>query len=1400
MLTNHGSPGPATAHPQVRQHARDDTKQAGRFPATGRDWQHEPEEKQPELQPGDQGESYLPAHDDVDCIATDRIWQKTIASRDSSPFSENSSFLSDKPGATATRDSGASSHLAAKDRMSPVRLDENYNPDRSPSPSVSSLPLKRRISIERLKQASRVKNSNIFALESKDAYDPASLPVVERPTTNRPLSQQFANNNFTRFDSLRKENNPLTSPQRPAAHKRSETEIHVPKLSPTKDAAGIALPLSPEKQASPSPTKSSMARTSMFDVSSTSLLDQDHGTWSDDERGATPRGLHRHNKSVTFHADPPVVNEYEQQTPEPSVSVGSRESSWDSDELDQQDYSFERGSSVEQDREDSFDEDLENAEKTPVVLPEDWSRMSPEEARTDLVNRDDDVFDSPSPSRPETLRSASIASDGSSRPLPPLPALLSGAKQRRGSSNSLSAAAERASQGSRSLPSPLQPAMVTKDSIARMARESALSFQDRLKLLSARSPSRSPEHAPPRELTITNLDTGEKLDVHVRQTEVEEDSVCADLEGFASPPRISRESILRKVRNSKYDFEDESDGEADAEESMLERPDSRPTYAELAQIDPDTAIPSRENSRETSEVYLQYGLAASHLVENHEDVSVLIKPEPVEDEQGDMNAIPDFAAAQFPPRSPTRMGDHDEEERQSSVLHHRMASESEDESRYSDLDEAPEVESTLLHHHSITASEPQQQRLEEEEEGKETLDAAMQLLTVKDYTEPAPRAADPVAEMSPSKRGGRQSFGLPSYEIGGGDEYDFGLSSFITPSPPNSSDGTAKPLDITASAPNLPAQPTKSVFELQHPSSSYREPQISPPGTPDSVIQHRTSEVSQLSEPFDLHLDPVSDADVDALGDTLPEPEPLAQVEIPERRSTIKTSGKLKARPSMSRAELEAIGFGVGERRVASGDAEAVPAIPAQYRPAELKNQEGGEERPTSSTLASSSGSTTLLDLNIPTSSEADDLTIGLENEFNRVIESQQKGYLTRQNTKIVVASNRSFSNETSGSDASSTATATPMSPTAEATPRPQPRAARKGAAATSPRKASAEQYLKTEPWNGKARRKSVRNASAQRTAGLPAPPLPGQESALDAVAEDYSTLDDEVAEGTERGRLFVKVVGVKGLDLPLPRNDRVDFQLTLDNGLHCVTTSNLELGSSAAIGQEFELVVQEDLEFQLTLTTKLPPRRREAAAVTPSSTAAAPMSPGKKSGGFASRLLSSPKKRAAERERAERELAAQRAREAEVARKRVSAPPSPWDLLHDLVDASSGSFARAYINLKSHESGCFGRPLSVDVPCYNEWALEKDSQVVNSVRSKRGTHAAGPVRRPPYVIGKLEVVLLYVPRPRGGREEEMPKSMSSAVREMKKAAEVKEVVYEGCLSQQGGDCQVSFQPAEDAR
>ena len=392
-----------------------------------------------------------------------------------------------------------------------------------------------------------------------------------------------------------------------------------------------------------------------------------------------------------------------------------------------------------------------------------------------------------------------------------------------------------------------------------------------------------------------------------------------------------------------------------------------------------------------------------------------------------------------------------------------------------------------------------------------------------------------------------------------------------------------------------------------------------------------------------------------------------------------------------------------------------------------------------------------------------------------------------RQNTKLVVASNRNFSNE-SNETANSNGSGSTLRAN-EDQPKPVSKENK------SPRKPSAEQVLKTEPWNGKVRRKSQRFASNASHRNEPAPPLPGQPSALGVVDEDFATgassLEEDVEDGVERGRLFVKVVNVKKLDLPMPKNDRIYFQLTLDNGLHCVTTSRLELGNTAPIGQEFELVVLNDLEFQLTLTTKLPPP--PVVQALPAST---PKNLKSSKNNGISRFLTSPKKRA-ERERLEREAAQAeefRVRE-EAQRKRAALQPTTWDLLHELVNSSDGSFARAYVNLKAHENGCFGRPLTVDVPCYNEWALEKDAAVVDSVRNKRGGAHAGPVRKPPYIVGHLELQLLYVPKPKEATDDEMPKSMSGAIREMFKASEAKEVAHEGYLSQQGGDCAVCFFP-----
>jgi hypothetical protein len=1290
--------------------------------------------------------------------------------------------------------------------MSPSRFDSENTPDRSPSPSPQ-----RRSSIERLKQASRVRNSNIFALENKDSYDPSSLPIVERPSANRPLSQQFISNSFTRMDSMRKENNPFRSPGR-SSHKRTESQTDIQFFSPSK-AAAVPLPPSPEKQGSPSPTKSAL-RNSQFGLPT--VFDSESGVWSDDERVPTPRALHRHAKSVTFHEEPPVINEYEQQTPEPSVSVASdREGSWDSEDFEDPDYSFERYSSAEPERDDSFDADLENADKTPVVMPEDWSRMSPDDARTDLIDNEDDVFDNEPTQRPIVPQQTDrISSDSSeTRPLPPLPGF---AQRERRDSNGLSEAAERAAHAPRNLPSPPKRASCSKEDILKMTARSTMTMEERLRLMNNASEERpasessqdTDQTAHQEELVITNLDTGEKVEVHVAEKEVEDDSVLGDF----TVPRISRESILRNVRNSKYDYDDESEDGIDESEyqSCI---NTRPSIAELARMDPDQPIPSRENSRETSDNYDDSARAAASYIEQHKEAEVYIKPEPTDDDAAvDFSTLPSAPVLE-PPRSPSRMEDYD---RQGSVIRHdipRSSSEGFDDeaaSRYSSIE--PDLESTMIHTQQTTI---------EHTDGKETLNEAMELLTVKDYSEPS-------KQQSKATQGGNSAFvGLPSY-LSSDNDYDFGMKEWITPSPPTQSQ-QEKRMDVTANKPKL--QPPSDLLSLPSQSQIYvqqDERAVSPPDTPTSVIHNE--DANGAISPIEGH-------------DGFPEEEVRRESDpgVPERIASIKTGGKLKTRQSASRADLETM---AQQRRMVSAEIQAnpVPGIPQQFQ----QSTTGGAEnaRPESSASQASSkvadvdererqkqrerrksrksgGRMDLsMDLGLDTSSfslaDGGD-GLGLEDEFERVIEGSkvgvqydqynagtngsvrpQKGYLMRQNTKLVVATNRNFSGESEDSNKSAAATkddAPPMSPTSESFPRPRSAKGEK-----SPRKASEEQFLKTEPWNGKARRKSVRNASALKEASYvretAAPPLPGQESALGVVDEDYAAgsanLEEDVGDGVERGRLFVKVVGVKELDLPMPRNERVDFQLTLDNGLHCVTTTSLELGRAAPIGQEFELVVLNDLEFQLTLTTNLPaPPAKESPLTAPSSPTKSLKS--KSSGSAFSRFLSSPKKRA-EKERLEREAAEAEERRAqeEAARKRATRSPTAYDLLRPLVDNASGSFARAYVNLAAHERVCFGRPLTVDVPCYNEWALESDPHVVNSVRSKRGANA-GPVRRPPYVVGLLELQLLYVPKPKGAGDEDMPKSMGAATREMRSAREKdSEVVsFDGFLSQQGGDCQV---------
>lgn len=249
---------------------------------------------------------------------------------------------------------------------------------------------------------------------------------------------------------------------------------------------------------------------------------------------------------------------------------------------------------------------------------------------------------------------------------------------------------------------------------------------------------------------------------------------------------------------------------------------------------------------------------------------------------------------------------------------------------------------------------------------------------------------------------------------------------------------------------------------------------------------------------------------------------------------------------------------------------------------------------------------------------------------------------------------------------------------------------------------------------------------------------------------------------------------------------ERSYFALTLDNGLHCVTTAWLELGKTAPIGQEFELIVLKELEFQVTLQTKL--EEPKVKPVLESPTKEIKLS---KPSAF-SRVFGSPRKRKElEMKHQEEARKVERQRQQDAQANRHSVQPTAWELLNGLV-AKDGSFARSYVCLKDHESKVYGRPLTVDVPCFNEWATE-ETQTASSVKSKRSTARGLVQRRAPYKIGKLELQLLFVPKPKGSKSEDMPKSMNACIRELKEAEAATNKKWEGHLSQQGGDCPVSY-------
>lgn len=920
-----------------------------------------------------------------------------------------------------------------------------YDPDAPHKPS-------KRPSVENLKRVARVRNSHIFR-DRNPEYDPSQVDVPQRPlaTNKSPEKQQ------------------TTDPQTNNAN---------------------------ESPRPPSPAKSSLSRASRFGVKGG--FDPENEIWSD------PDG-HRHAKSVTFDAAPPQVNEYEMTTPDPSVSAASdsRDGSYDSEEEedeDEGDISFERESSAEHD--DSFDASLEDTEKTPVVLPEEW-RYGHEDEDEPYTEDEEDASHSPEPrpssrqepSRPHS-RVESLDSNGEPRPLPPLPSVMRSQANQSSPGKFTTTALELGSGGQRTLPSPPGPATYSKSDITGF-KNSTMSLEDRLRLMmiqDERKDEKQPEdNEPDQEPVKADNERHEDTKDEVKhqddvEPEKEKEDAAKEPDVF-TPPRISRDSILRDLRKGDDFYDDDDD-----------------SYMEY---DPDVPLPSLEDNDDGE----------------YDTDSVIIK----EEDTSELYDIPEYYENVPSKASSTKdiQGKllHDESSHYS--LHSTGAVDAhsppveEPEDRSSTPVPAPAEQSEKLEHHEHHEPSGPSEETQEASEKESSIDAQNESERVRPFS-----------------------------------AFDMRPASALDVRPDSALD--SRPVSALDMA---------SIREtLQRPGTP--EPSGSPvsePSTPDSVIRHPIED------------DDMSDVSAD---------ESVTDESVPDPIATIKAPGTaLKTRPSLTPADLEQMA--ATRRKVSGPQAFRLPSLSKHLSNDSQHSNHDDEAQVSeddSNNLAPPSPpkdtqrQSSLVKLDIPFSIQEESLGFGLDREFDRVMENQkvafeqalskcssfrplaithtqdpfisthgpqtkdptalshvhyevstannptpkQRGYLMRQNTKVIVASSH---NE------EETAT-TPGEAATEARLSRVP--------GNSNRKPS-QQTWTTVPWNSQRRRSSIRTPSGIKKKPAPGavPPLPGQSSNVQETAtadEVEPGLNEALDEGEERGRLFVKVVGLKYLDLPMPR------------------------------------------------------------------------------------------------------------------------------------------------------------------------------------------------------------------------------------------------------------------------
>jgi hypothetical protein len=769
-------------------------------------------------------------------------------SRESSPF--DSSILSSR------------SLLQTKFQSSP--FNENLY-DRPESPSLS----RRRTSIENLKKASRVKNSSMFAREQATEYDPSSPISLERPlASGRALTSSMQINPAPRASDATKSSIPVRG------HRRGESQNKIPLMNSRShervqsEDRNAKSPSPVPSRNQPSPTKSalSMKHSTLprsFDASAMYASDED------DDKVVPARPLRRQAKSVQFDTAPPQVNMYEAATPDPSsVASGSREGSYENyEDTDEDMYDMDRDMNGE---EDSFDASLEDTQKTPVVLPEDWRGMTPDVVDSELVANFEDPFrttrEQGTPSEEwHKYRTASVDSENDSRPLPPVPKITE--PGRRNSGNIL----DRVHNSNRALPSLPSAALISKADILGM-KDHAMSLEDRLRLMGINDAAverTSPDQASREKSRLQR----HGLDIQVHEDEDVEQPTSLPAFSF---PVISREAILRKVQSrTELKIETTLDYDVDT-------------------LDPDVPIRSTETSHLDIEIKQESG------------------------DLYDLYSIPAMQTGDF-------QFDMDDISREGSVIHHVLRDESE----------------------SVYSGEEGTQSSSNDDDGP-----------------PTPRQED-IANTShfDANENVDDSLACPDFSTIDDSALHASLHSYLA-----SGDDDIQKREVTPPF-------TSAVVErnVKTPEPQQVEDEDEDPGSPQSVVHHPMRSPSPL-EPEES--EPVESLD-----------------EVPEPVATIKAPGsKLKARPSLTPAD--AATMAATRRQVSGSFAPPVPEKSSKrlsigHAP---EVSDVSEKNVIDRAVAEHKKrrESFMPSLDLPSDNLGEDMTLDMDREFDRVIESSK--------------------------------------------------------------------------------------------------------------------------------------------------------------------------------------------------------------------------------------------------------------------------------------------------------------------------------------------------------------------------------------------------------------------------